>query len=98
MGEVLSAILMLGLQGVPQGAADPISPFGLPVRIQVRHADPYAIVALLQGNSIPFPEISTLAIFGFQPPQGGRQGQGFVPEGSFVVDPATNAIWYLPRR
>jgi hypothetical protein len=98
MADVLALILMFGLQGVPLGAPDPISPLGLPVRMQVRHADPYAIVALLQGSSIPFPEISTLAVFGFQAPQASRQGQGFVPEGNFVVDPATNAIWYLPKR
>lgn len=98
MSEFLYAILMLGLTSVPQGAPDPLAPLGIPVRIQVYHADPYLIVSLLEGRQVPFPEMSTLAIFRFQPRQGGQQGQGFYPEGTFIVNPTDNSIWYLPKR
>lgn len=98
MSEIISAILMLGWSAVPQGVPDPLAPLGLPARIRVYHADPYVLVALLEGRQVPFPEMSTLAVFGFQPGQSGQQGQGFYPQGTFIVNPTDNSIWYLPRR
>ena len=32
-----------------------------PVRLEVRHADPYLLVALLTGQEVRWPEISTAA-------------------------------------
>lgn len=70
------------------------------VGIQVMHADPYLIVALLQGISPPYPEISTTwFLFGAQLGAQGQLGQGggwLIPEGTLVVNPADNTIWYKP--
>ncbi len=98
MGEIVTAMMLLAFSGIAQGTPDPLAPLGTPVRFRVQHADPYAIVAMLQGQQIPYPELSTLAMFGFQLPQGAQAGQSFVPEGTFIVNPTDNSIWYLPRR
>lgn len=54
---------------------------------RIRHAGRYAFVAVLQGNPIASPEFRTSAVLGFRPPQRGLHGQGFVPDGSSVLNP-----------
>lgn len=70
-----------------------------PVRIVVRHGDPWVIVSLLKGQSPPFSELSTLAWFlGGLPLEFGPSAGGIGPEGTYIVNPADNCIYFLPRR
>lgn len=73
-----------------------------PVQIRVRHADPWAIKALLEGQSITAPEISTiLALMGM--PQQAQQsaqnaGKALFDDGTFIVNPGDNSLWFIPNR
>jgi hypothetical protein len=67
------------------------------IRVEVRHADPWVIVMLLRGESPPYPEMSTLGLFGVPQRQGGISSGGWlIPEGTLVVNPADNSILYKP--
>lgn len=70
-----------------------------PVKIKVRHADPWMLVALLQGQPVISPEISTL--MGFMgmpaPPQTPGFGNLF-PAGRVFVNPTDNSIWFVPEK
>lgn len=65
-----------------------------PVRITIRHADPWFVVNMLKGITVQFPELSTLGIPGLMNPPAG-QGVPLYP-GTFVVNPTDNSIWYYP--
>lgn len=68
------------------------------IRVEVRHADPWVIVMLLQGESPPHPEMSTLSLFGAPQGQGGISSGGWlIPEGTLIVNPADNSILYKPN-
>lgn len=67
-----------------------------PVQIRVRHADPWAIKAMLEGQSLQFPELSTvLAVMGM-PPQASQGGKPLFDDGKFIVNPADNSLWFIP--
>ena len=94
----VAALLVLSLltvsvfaQGVPQ-----LRLRRQPVRIQVRHADPWAIKTLLEGGQLQSPELSTiLALMGSAPPANGN-GTPLFPDGKFIVNPADNSLWFIP--
>ena len=68
-----------------------------PVRIQVRHADPWMIKSLLEGGQIQSPELSTiLALMGGQPPQG-NGSNSLVTDGKLMVNPTDNSLWFIPN-
>jgi len=67
---------------------------GRAVKIQVRHADPCLIVALIQGMQVQSPELSTILNFAGIPTT--IPDDAFVPKGRMIVDPTDNSIWYLP--
>ncbi|HVL37997.1 MAG TPA: hypothetical protein VM328_01275 [Fimbriimonadaceae bacterium] len=72
-----------------------------PVKIQIHRADPWAIKALLEGQSLMSPELSTvLRLFGAPAGMGPAMGTGtpWFPEGSLMVNPADNSLWFVPQR
>lgn len=90
MRTVIALILALAVGAATAQAAKK------PIRIAVRHADPWALVALLEGRSLLSPEISTVMEFvGFPPPP--VQGFGrLLPPGRLFVNPGDNSIWFVP--
>lgn len=93
----LSFLLGGGLPSGQLGTGDLMGFNRMPARIEVLHADPWVIMSLLQGFSPPYPEMSTLGIFGFTPTLG-QGGEWLIPRGILVVNPADNSIIYLPAR
>lgn len=95
IGAVIGIIAAIGGQTL----YGPIEAFsqGRPARYQVQHADPYLIVMLLTGQSPRMPEISTAAMF-FGMPQQQQGGNWLIPEGTLIVNPADNSIWYVPKK
>ncbi len=64
------------------------------IRLQVRHADPWFVVKMLEGATVQFPELSTLGIPGLlSPPSSGAKP---LFPGKFVVNPTDNSILYYP--
>lgn len=74
------------------GAQDPKAPF----KIQIRHADPWAVKAMLEGMPITSPEISTLP--GFKGVAAGASAglTKFLKSGHLVVNPTDNSLWLFP--
>ncbi len=66
-----------------------------PIKIPVYHADPWFIVAMLDGRSVSSPEMSTILGFMGAPPEA-SQAFNRIFNGKFVVSPADNAIWFFP--
>jgi hypothetical protein len=95
MGEIL-ALLWIGLAGPVFAQGPSLENATQPVRIPVYHADPYLIVMLLNDQQPPYPEMSTLAIFGFMPQA--QTGANTRLRGRFIVNPGDNSIWFLPDR
>lgn len=73
-----------------------------PVRIPIRHADPWFVKAMMEGEQLRFPEISTImAISGMGPGgmQAGRQaGNALFSGGKLVVNPTDNSLWFFPDK
>lgn len=70
-----------------------------PVKIKVRHADPWMLVALLQGQPVISPEISTLMGFMGMPAPPPTAGFGnLFPAGRIFVNPTDNSIWFVPEK
>ena len=68
-----------------------------PFRIAVRHADPWAVKAMLEGIAIRNPEMSTLP--GFQGlGQAANTAASLIQNGRLVVNPTDNSLWYFPNR
>jgi hypothetical protein len=69
-----------------------------PIRIRVRHADPWAVVAMLQGQPVMSPEISTvIGILGFPTPPSPGFGT-LLPKGRLFINPGDNSIWFVPEK
>lgn len=67
-----------------------------PIRLQIRHADPWFVKAMLEGIPVQNPEISTLPGFAGL---GNAAGQGlgrFLSTGKLVVNPTDNSLWFFP--
>jgi hypothetical protein len=70
-------------------------------RFVVRHADPFAIKAMLEGQQIMTPEISTLLLLGGVPPAAAQAAQGanaLFTGGRIIVHPGDNSLWFIPDR
>src|SRR5262245_27345711 len=67
-----------------------------PVRMAIRHADPWFVKGLLEGQPLVMPELST--IFGLvgAPPQSAGQVNGLFTGGHFIVNPTDNSLWWYP--
>lgn len=87
-----------GQQTPPPSNNAPITtpkPAVRPIRITIRHADPWFVVRMLEGVQVQFPELSTLQIPGLLAPPGGTGLALF--KGKFVVNPTDNSIWFYPE-
>jgi len=87
-------ILSIGLVSIGFGQTLP-RPVVTPIRIPVYHADPWFIVAMLQGMLVVSPELSTLFTGMGMPPQV-TQGLNGLFKGKYVVNAADNSIWFYP--
>lgn len=67
------------------------------IRIRIRHADPYMIMALLEGRRVKSPEVSKLV--GLMGNQATPQGQAnpLIKDGTFFVNPTDNSLWFVPK-
>ena len=76
----------------------------VPVRLQIRHANPWTVKAMLEGRSPNQPEISTLAGIGLgQTGQSGQNNQNvgssaLLKDGFLVVNPTDNSLWWYPKK
>lgn len=73
-----------------------------PVRIPIRHADPWFIKFFLEGQQLRSPEISTIMLIGGAPPgatQGIQQGaSALFSGGKLLVNPTDNSLWFIPDK
>ena len=88
--DMRAALLALSLAVAASASAQ-----ARPVRIPIRHADPWAIKAMLEGRPIVSPELSTVLLLGGQAPAGTAVNALF-RNGRFVVNPADNSLWFIP--
>jgi hypothetical protein len=66
------------------------------VRIPIRHADPWFVKGLVEGQPLVMPELSTIfGLFG-APPQSAGQVNGLFAGGHFLVNPTDNSLWWYP--
>jgi hypothetical protein len=67
---------------------------GKVIKIRVNHADPWFIVAMLEGWNVTSPELST--VFGaLGAPQAGTALNKLF-KGKFIVNPTDNSILFFP--
>jgi hypothetical protein len=69
-----------------------------PVRIPIRHADPWMVKALLEGIAVKSPEMSTLPGFQGLGQNAANAAGGFLRGGSLRVNPTDNSLWFFPDR
>ena len=71
-----------------------------PVRIPVRHADPWAIKALMEGRPLVSPEISTLLLLSGQPALAAAAAgaSNLLMGGVLFVNPTDNSLWWAPGK
>jgi len=69
------------------------------VRIYVKHADPWAMKALIEGTSISQPELSTILGFAGVPDKESSMIESiFGKQGRLVVNPTDNSILFIPNK
>lgn len=93
MKKILLAglVLFAALAGAAQDTRKPI-------RIKIRHADPWFVKSMLEGRPVLSPEISTL-LNGMGVPEGAvNMIDKIFENGIFMVNPADNSIWWIPNR
>ena len=94
------SLLVLGVASAwsavaPQNPQGPL-PNRRPVRIPIRHADPWVVKMMVEGQPVVMPEMSTIfGLFG-APPQAGGQMNGLFSGGHFLVNPTDNSLWWYP--
>src|SRR4051794_39595833 len=91
---LLAFVLAAGLvaaQGQPVGSSGVI-------KIRIRHGDPWAIKALLQGTKITQPELSTILGFAGVPDQPSELVKALLGEGTFAVNPTDNSLLFFPKK
>lgn len=74
-----------------------------PVKLPIRHADPWAVKALIEGTSISQPELSTIiGMLGGAANRSSNNTQGanspLLKDGFLVVNPTDNSLWWYPKR
>lgn len=71
-----------------------------PIRIPIRHADPWFVKYALEGRSLVSPELSTIFNLMGAGGQAGSQAAGSVngllEGGKLVVNPTDNSLWWFP--
>ncbi|HZH97482.1 MAG TPA: hypothetical protein VEX38_00805 [Fimbriimonadaceae bacterium] len=67
------------------------------IRIPVFHADPYLIVALLEGRRVTQPELSSVFEFVGAPPAAGEALTNLFGRGKLIVNPTDNSILFFPE-
>ena len=78
--------------------ARPIGEGGF-MRIYVKHADPWAVKALIEGTSISQPELSTILGFAGVPAKESSFIESiFGGQGTLVVNPTDNSILFFPKK
>lgn len=88
--------LLLALSASAVGMAQQLPARSIvPIRIPVYHADPWFIVAMLEGRPVVSPELSTLFGMMGMPPEVG-QGLNGLFKGKYVINAADNSIWFYP--
>jgi len=69
-----------------------------PVRIPIRHADPWYVLAMIQGTPVISPELSTILGFAGLPQGMAGAGNSLFSGGRFNVNPTDNSLWFYPDR
>ncbi len=71
-----------------------------PIRIPVRHADPWAIKALMEGRPLVSPEVSTILLLSGQPAMAGAvaAASNLLMGGTLFVNPTDNSLWWIPGK
>lgn len=69
-----------------------------PVRITIRHADPWYVLAMIQGQPIVSPEMSTILGFAGLPQGMANAANSLFSGGRFLVNPTDNSLWFYPDR
>ena len=90
----IALLLALSFAAVPAMASD----VPAPIRIPVRHADPWMIKALLEGVAVTAPEMSTLPGFQGLGQNAANAVGSFIRGGRLVVNPTDNSLWFFPDR
>lgn len=75
----------------------------VPVKLPIRHADPWAVKAMIEGSSITQPELSTImGVLGGTATTGANNRQGgnspLLQDGFLVVNPTDNSLWWYPKK
>ncbi len=105
MRYVLSLILLPSLVSIAlcTGGTKAQIDNRVPVKFQIRHADPWAVKAMIEGSAITQPELSTLlGVRGGSNNQGGNNTQNQnspnLKDGFLVVNPTDNSLWWYPKK
>ncbi len=71
-----------------------------PIRIPVRHADPWAIKAQMEGRPLVSPEISTVLLAMGQTSLAGAAAAAtnLLMGGVLFVNPTDNSLWWIPGK
>lgn len=86
------AFLILAAASVAHGQSD----VPAPVRLPIRHADPWMVKAMLEGMQVNSPEISTIP--GFRGFDLQNAVNAFFRNGRLVVNATDNSLWFFPNR
>lgn len=86
--------LALSFAGVTAMAGD----VPAPVKIPIRHADPWMVKAMLEGMAVRSPEMSTLPGFQGLGQNTANALSTFIRGGRLVVNPTDNSLWFFPDR
>jgi hypothetical protein len=68
-----------------------------PVRIPIRHADPWFGKAMLEGVQVRQPELSTILGFMGLPSRMGQTASTLIEGGRQIVNPTDNSLWFYPH-
>lgn len=69
-----------------------------PYRIPVRHADPWAVKAMLEGIAVTSPETSAFIGFRGIGAAANNAAGRLIKEGILVVNPTDNSLWLFPAK
>ncbi len=72
-----------------------------PIRIPVRHADPWAIKAMMEGRPIVSPEMSSIFLTmgqqGAAVAAAAAASANLLMDGILFVNPTDNSLWWYPK-
>jgi len=68
----------------------------VPIRFQIRHADPWFVKGMLEGLPLLSPEVSTILGFMGFPDSGTNAVNKMFTGGRLVVNPTDNSLWFFP--